>query len=136
MCPCRLQPESSNLVFRLVDIHSLLEILKGSYHTSSVKRILADPGKSTTKKLIELYSMESPIYRVMNAALRNNDAPKLRFCAGYIRRLRDLFRVDKVRQNDLVPYEGYVYRGLGNLPPQYGKLEDLEASLWLLRWLP
>lgn len=61
--------------------------------------------------LVKAYTMETPLYRKMNDALRNDDYFGMKALAGYIWELREVFCNDNIQQI-VQPYSGTVYRGI------------------------
>jgi len=67
-----------------------------------------DDQKERNIKLIEAYTLETPLYQEMNLGLRTNDAVALREYAGYIRELRDAFAIH-LPDAVVTPFSGTVY---------------------------
>lgn len=72
--------------------------------------LAADPIQRQ-KELVRLYTMETPLYHEMNAALRNDDLEKMKYFGAYIKELRDVFLTDHVDQI-ISPYTGTLWRGV------------------------
>lgn len=125
----------SDLAKQTFEVMSTLIKRKGFSKKSPLTReILADPSHFVVKTLIYLYSLEPPIYRVLNRASRDKDKSRVGTLGPYSDCLRTILahaernRPDKYPKN--TPFT--VYRGFGMLDSEineYRKMTNNRAGI-------
>lgn len=125
----------SDLTKETFDVMNALIKKKGfSKKLPLTKEILSDPNHFIVKTLIYLYSLEPPIYRVLNKASRDKDRSRVGTLGPYSDCLRTILahaernRADKFPPN--TPFT--VYRGFGMLDSEineYRKMINNKAGI-------
>jgi hypothetical protein len=64
------------------------------------------------KMLAWLYTLESPLYKEMNRALRDDDLSRIRYFSAFIKEFRELFRTCGDGHQVLEPFKGLMWRGI------------------------
>lgn len=98
-------------------IKKLIMQKKHKTDTPLTKEILSDPKHVITKTVLYIYSLEPPIYRVLNRASREQDSKYISTLGPFADALRTiLFHAEKIREDRIPAGKSFkVYRGLGLL---------------------
>merc|ERR1719353_2200620 len=76
-------------------------------------KLLADPSNDFVKKIVYIYSMETFIFKELNAASRNKDESKLKFYGPLAAALSFIVHCGNSQHTELkAKKEFFVYRGL------------------------
>lgn len=56
--------------------------------------------------------MDTPLYKLVNEALRNDDKSRMRYFAAFIKEFRDIFLVEETKNRIVKPFYGLFWRGI------------------------
>uniref|UniRef100_A0A7S1A395 NAD(P)(+)--arginine ADP-ribosyltransferase n=1 Tax=Noctiluca scintillans TaxID=2966 RepID=A0A7S1A395_NOCSC len=68
--------------------------------------------KERQQALATLYTKETPLYKLVNEALRDDDVGRMRYFAAFIKEFRDVFRVEDKENRIVEPFYGILWRGI------------------------
>ena len=140
-----VKEENRKIVSDLAKItfDKLGELIKKKGHKKKMpltKEILSDPDHLIVKTLIYLYSLEPPIYKILNKASREKDASKVGTLGPYSDCLRTILANAERNRKDKIPFNKpfTVYRGFGledKEIEEYRKMIDNKAGINLRGFL-